>query len=79
MRSRSPRRPRGGDLVGRGRGGRERRGGRSGNAGARPRKTQEELDKEMEDYWGPAGGQDGAAAGAAPAVVGDEDVDMGVE
>ncbi|KAL8974034.1 MAG: hypothetical protein Q9197_001730 [Variospora fuerteventurae] len=91
VRSRSPRRSRGGDIGGRGRGGRERRGGRAENAGARPRKTQEELDKEMEDYWGPAagvpGGADTAAIrnsnglvfDAAPAVVGDEDVDMGVE
>lgn len=44
----------------------------------RPRKTQEELDKEMEDYWG--GKQEeangGAASEAAPAVVEDDDVDM---
>ncbi|KAL8763740.1 MAG: hypothetical protein Q9184_000532 [Pyrenodesmia sp. 2 TL-2023] len=57
----------------------------------RPRKTQEELDKEMEDYWGPAadgqngasavnaGVQHGLAANAALAVVGDEDVDMSIE
>ncbi len=52
----------------------------------RPRKTQDELDREMEDYWG---GQrkmeaesNGAADGvvengvaAAPAVI-DEDIDM---
>ncbi|KAL9018261.1 MAG: hypothetical protein Q9185_004427 [Variospora sp. 1 TL-2023] len=91
VRSRSPRRSRGGDIGGRGRGGRERRGGRAENAGARPRKTQDELDKEMEDYWGPAAGGPGGAdtaairnsnglvVDAAPAVVGDEDVDMGVE
>ena len=94
MRSRSPRRPRV-DGGGRGRGGRDRRGGgRSENSGARPRKTQEELDKEMEDYWGPGaagsnasgaaatdtGVQNGVVTDAAPAlVVGDEDVDMGVE
>lgn len=89
MRSRSPRRR--ADIVGgRGRGGRERRGGRNENLGARPRKTQEDLDKEMEDYWGPAAGQNesaaaataaqnGVAASATPAAVGDEDVDMGVE
>ncbi|ERF69737.1 hypothetical protein EPUS_07563 [Endocarpon pusillum Z07020] len=55
----------------------------------RPRKTQEELDAEMEDYWGNAGNADGAAptngaanpaASAAPAVqvtaAGDDDIDM---
>ncbi len=87
MRSRSPRRHgRGADGRGRGRGG-ERRGGGRENAGARPRKTQEELDKEMEDYWGPAGQPNGVPAAAenqngamAPVVVGgDEDIDMGVE
>ncbi|KAL8911630.1 MAG: hypothetical protein Q9171_003237 [Xanthocarpia ochracea] len=87
MRSRSPRR-RGRDADGRGRGrGGERRGGGRENAGARPRKTQEELDKEMEDYWGPAGQPNGVPAAAgnqngamAPVVVGgDEDIDMGVE
>lgn len=45
----------------------------------RPRKTQEELDKEMEDYWG--GKQEeaangGAASEAAPAGVEDDDIDM---
>ncbi|KAL8785969.1 MAG: hypothetical protein Q9213_003045 [Squamulea squamosa] len=93
MRSRSPRR-RGADAGRRGRGrGGERRGGGRDNAGARPRKTQEELDKEMEDYWGPVGQPDGANADAAgnqngaivatamaPVVVGDdEDIDMGIE
>lgn len=88
MRSRSPRRR--ADIGGRGRGGRERRGGRTENSGARPRKTQEELDKEMDDYWGPAAGQNengtvattaqnGMAVNATPIVVGDEDVEMGVE
>lgn len=54
----------------------------------RPRKTQEELDREMEDYWssniGPsenANGEekDGAQGGqetAAPAMGDDEDIDM---
>ena len=56
----------------------------------RPRKTQEELDKEMEDYWGtkeeaPAAGngngvvQNGAVVGEAPAaevVMDDGDIDM---
>ncbi|KAL8716333.1 MAG: hypothetical protein Q9220_000238 [cf. Caloplaca sp. 1 TL-2023] len=98
-RSRSPPTRRDG---GRGRG-RERRGGGGGGGdggrrdtgGARPRKTQEELDKEMEDYWGPTAGQHGSGGAAvgvgvqngvsgvttAPSavVVDDEDVDMGVE
>lgn len=90
MRSRSPRR-RGGDVGdrGRARGGGRRGGGRE-TAGARPRKTQDELDKEMEDYWGPTGqpASNGASVGVpggvatstAPVVVGeDEDVDMGIE
>lgn len=91
VRSMSPRRVRGVDHSGRRRGGRERRGVRSENSGARPRKTQEELDKEMEDYWGPATGgpngasavnagvQDGLAVNAALAAGGDEDIDMGIE
>lgn len=33
------------------RGGRGREGG-GGGGGRRPKKTQEELDAEMEDYWG---------------------------
>ena len=53
--------------------------------GGRPRKTQEELDKEMEDYWGSkadgavvANGQAKAGVADAPpaAVVEDEDIDM---
>ncbi|KAL8871933.1 MAG: hypothetical protein Q9198_007308, partial [Flavoplaca austrocitrina] len=90
VRSRSPRR-RGGDIGGRGRGrGGERRGGARESGGMRPRKTQEELDQEMEDYWGPpgqpngvgaaGGNQDGAMTATAPVVVGDdEDIDMGIE
>ncbi|KAL8701664.1 MAG: hypothetical protein Q9224_000398 [Gallowayella concinna] len=90
VRSRSPRR-RGEDGGGRGRGrGGERRGGGRETAGARPRKTQDELDKEMEDYWGPTcqpdgsaaatGTQNGVASITAPVVVGDdEDIDMGIE
>ena len=54
----------------------------------RPRKTQEELDAEMEDYWGKAGvaGTDtatrAATNGTAPAAAvqamgpGDDDIDM---
>jgi THO complex subunit 4 len=51
----------------------------------RPRKTQEELDAEMEDYWGNARGADSAvstngataATSTAPATTaGDDDIDM---
>ena len=51
----------------------------------RPRKTQEELDAEMEDYWGKAANADNAtstngataASSTAPATTaGDEDIDM---
>ncbi|KAJ5317565.1 hypothetical protein N7508_002073 [Penicillium antarcticum] len=59
----------------------------SRRSNARPRKTQEELDQEMEDYWGTAGGggdQEAApaqdapqqAAPAASAPVADADIDM---
>ncbi|KAJ6022021.1 hypothetical protein N7540_007525 [Penicillium herquei] len=41
------------------RGGRDNRG-RNENAGRRPRKTQEELDQEMEDYWGGNAGTENA-------------------
>ncbi|KAJ5609567.1 hypothetical protein N7528_010134 [Penicillium herquei] len=41
------------------RGGRDNRG-RNENGGRRPRKTQEELDQEMEDYWGGNTGTDNA-------------------
>ena len=72
-----------------GRGGRSRgeereRGSRMANG--RPRKTQEELDREMEDYWGSKAEENGAVNGdanggkkeemAAPAVVDDDDIDM---
>jgi THO complex subunit 4 len=71
-----------------------RRGGRdnrsapteSRRSNARPRKTQEELDQEMEDYWGGANanGDEAAPAASAPqqaapapsAPVADDDVDM---
>lgn len=72
-----------------------RRGGRDSRAQpadgsnrrstARPRKTQEELDQEMEDYWGGANnGDDAAAVPEAPqqpapvtsAPIADDDVDM---
>lgn len=50
----------------------------------RPRKTQEELDKEMEDYWGSTkangearGEANGAQQAEAPApAVEDDDIDM---
>ena len=52
----------------------------------RPRKTQEELDREMEDYWGSKPEETGAVNGnakvekkeevVAPAVVEDDDIDM---
>ncbi|KAL9640107.1 MAG: hypothetical protein Q9164_000494 [Protoblastenia rupestris] len=49
----------------------------------RPKKTQEELDKEMEDYWGSKGEANGAGAGVevkaqvpAADAIADEDIDM---
>ncbi len=81
-RSRSPR-PRGGrGRDGRRPGARRERGERNGGGGrgerlakdGRPKKTQEELDAEMEDYWG---NKDNGAEGAAPIVAAKEDdVDM---
>lgn len=73
------------------RGGRENRprnpenGGRRSNA--RPRKTQEELDQEMEDYWGgnaaaenteapPVQPVEQQAAPPAAATIADDDIDM---
>ncbi|BCR85939.1 putative RNA binding protein [Aspergillus chevalieri] len=83
---RSPTRRNGGDGRRRG-GGRREDGNKTANG--RPRKTQEELDQEMEDYWG---GSANAGAGAADqeaaqdepqqvapattAAAGDDDVDM---
>ncbi|EYE93136.1 putative RNA binding protein [Aspergillus ruber CBS 135680] len=82
---RSPTRRNGGDR----RQGRGRREDGNKTANGRPRKTQEELDQEMEDYWG---GSANAGAGAADqeavqdepqqvapattAAAGDDDVDM---
>ncbi|TVY53508.1 THO complex subunit 4A [Lachnellula suecica] len=58
--------------------GERRGGGRGGDRLARdgrPKKTQEELDAEMEDYWG--GKETGAVAGsAAPAAPAVDDVEM---
>ncbi|KAL4916838.1 hypothetical protein BDW62DRAFT_185384 [Aspergillus aurantiobrunneus] len=74
-------------------GGGRRQGGESRRGGnPRPKKTQEELDQEMEDYWGSGAGAGtaeqevapeqaapAAAAAAAPAAAapaGDDDIDM---
>lgn len=87
-RTRSPvgrRRGSPGAVGGRGRGRRD--GGVRETVNGRPRKTQEELDREMEDYWGGQGKGHGESNGAtngvmgnaaevaAPAVI-DEDIDM---
>lgn len=88
---RSPRRRNDGDRN-RGRRPGERRDGRNGSAAGRerrtangrPRKTQEELDQEMEDYWGTntSGntGQQTTEQPAAPSTqtdqVADDDIDM---
>lgn len=62
------------------RGGRGREGGGSAGGNRRPRKTQEELDAEMEDYWGGGAGNNGTtdATGAASTTVTDnqEDIEM---
>jgi THO complex subunit 4 len=47
----------------------------------RPRKTQEELDREMEDYWGSKGEANGDVNGGqhegiTAAVIDDDDIDM---
>ena len=52
----------------------------------RPRKTQEELDREMEDYWGSKIEENGSVSGGAnvenkeeavaPVAVEDDDIDM---
>ena len=72
-RSRSPR------LRGRGGRGGARSAPREGRErNGRPRKTQEELDAEMDNYWGSKGeGADGAAGGAGgPETDAAGDVDM---
>lgn len=77
-RSRSPRPRRGeGRRDGRRPGARRERGERTGARGGdrmskdgRPRKTQEELDAEMEDYWGAK--DNGAEPSAAPAGADDD-------
>lgn len=71
-------------LGGRGRGRRDT--GARETVNGRPRKTQDELDKEMEDYWtgqrkmqaesnGPGNGVVENGVAAAPAAI-DEDIDM---
>lgn len=74
-------------------GGRGGRGGRGGEKSqvertrnGRPRKTQEELDAEMEDYFGGGGANQENAAPAAEASNGaaasgpaEDDIDMGIE
>ncbi|RDW77305.1 hypothetical protein BP6252_05358 [Coleophoma cylindrospora] len=87
--SRSPPRRRerrdGGREGGRRPGARRERGDRGATRGpsertardGRPRKTQEELDAEMEDYWGSKEKENGAEeAAAAPAAQPQDDVDM---
>ncbi|RFU26723.1 hypothetical protein B7463_g9610, partial [Scytalidium lignicola] len=76
--SRSPRPHR---REGRRPGARRERGGRGGGdrlaRDGRPKKTQEELDAEMEDYWGGKGKENGEeAAPAAAATTAVEDIDM---
>lgn len=54
--------------------------GRRGRvANGRARKTQEELDREMEDYWGGAGGENENVrneGGSKDVIVNDGDIDM---
>lgn len=59
------------------RGGRGReRGGEKLSKDGRPRKTQEELDAEMEDYWTKSGAANGDANGGEQAAGGGGDIDM---
>lgn len=84
-RSRSPRSRGGRGRDGRRPGARRERGERNGRGGGgeklsrdgRPKKTQEELDAEMEDYWGGKDKSDaGKAAETAPAASAADDEDM---
>jgi THO complex subunit 4 len=56
----------------------ERRGGaRDGGGGTRrPRKTQEELDAEMEDYWVSGGAKENRDAGTDAPVETEGDIEM---
>ncbi|KAG9236916.1 hypothetical protein BJ875DRAFT_455239 [Amylocarpus encephaloides] len=78
-RTRSPQRPRrDGRRLGARRERGERRGGRGGGErvarDGRPKKTQEELDAEMEDYWGSKDSITASTTSGAPAL--QDDVDM---
>ena len=81
-RSRSPQRPRrDGRRPGARRERGERRGGRGGGErtarDGRPKKTQEELDAEMEDYWGAKdNGADAATTAVPTAAATHDDIDM---
>jgi len=87
-RSRSPlpnRRREGGRRPGARRDGGGRRGGRDeggdkggrGGQAARPKKTQEELDAEMDNYFGGnSGAANGTVAASGPM---EDDIDMGIE
>lgn len=57
-----------------------KKGKKSGSAGRPKRKTAEELDAEMQDYWGATEGVNGAATNgaAAPAVVANVQADSGM-
>ena len=89
---------RGGRESGRRPGERRERGGRGDRSrsergdgdvkmvNGRPRKTQEELDAEMEDYWGSAAATEQTSATTAPvhsepnaAAPADDDIDMNIE
>ncbi|KAK1754939.1 hypothetical protein QBC47DRAFT_204578 [Echria macrotheca] len=63
------------------RGGRDEgeKGGRGGRPAARPRKTQEELDAEMENYFGGNSGSANGTAAAAASGPAEDDIDMGIE
>lgn len=83
-RSRSPRSRGGRGRDGRRPGARRERGERNGGGGrggdrmskdGRPRKTQEELDAEMEDYWGGKDNGTGVVTESVPAAK-EDDVDM---
>ncbi|EHL02625.1 putative mRNA export protein mlo3 [Glarea lozoyensis 74030] len=78
-RSRSPRPRRDGRRAGARRERGDRRGGARGGServakDGRPKKTQEELDAEMDDYWGAK--DNGAETSAAPAASAQDDIDM---
>ena len=51
------------------------RGGREGGGSRRPKKTQEELDAEMDDYFG-GGAKANGETEAAPAMTQNDDIEM---